>query len=136
MKLTWKYLVVGFLLGAVVGAVGSQWCAPPFHWYWKGEREHIREKMLQRFNSRLNLTSDQQQKVAAILQEKQGKIDALRAQMRPKFEEIRNTTQVEIRQLLTPEQQGKFEAMIAEHKARMKKIGDRWGGKEMEGELR
>ncbi len=124
MKLTWKYLAVGFLLGVVAGAVGNQWCAPAFHRHHWGEREHFQEKMLEQFNRKLSLTSEQQQKVTVILQEKRSKIDALRAEVRPKFEEIRNTTHLEIRQLLTPEQQKKFDAMNAEHEARKKQFRD------------
>ena len=130
MKLVWKQIFIGFLLGAVVGAVaGKQWCGSSLtHRPWDGRREHVQEKMLNKFNSKLKLNSDQQQKVAVILQAKRGKIDALRGEMRPKFEEIRNATRGEIRQLLTPEQQTKFDVMAAERDARRKKSGDHWGG--------
>ena len=132
MKLIWKQILIGFVLGAVVGAfAGKQWCAPSFsHRPWAGGREHVQEKMLEKFNSKLDLNSDQQQKVAVILQQKRQKIDALRGEMRPKFEEIRNATRSEIRQLLTPEQQTKFDAMVAERDAQRKQFGDHHGGGE------
>ncbi len=127
MKYAWRQIAVGFLLGALVGGVaGNQACVPPFHRPWSGSREHSQEKMLAKFNARLNLTSGQQQKVAVILQQKRSRIDALRGEMHPKFEEIRNATRSEIRQLLTPEQQTKFDAMIAEREARKKQSGGHW----------
>ncbi len=128
MKLAWKQIVVAFLVGALLGTAGSQWCAP-FHGYGWGS-EHSQKRMLDRFNSRLKLTPDQRQKVAAILEAKRSKMGALRAEVHPKFEEIRNSTRAEIRQLLTPEQQKKFDVMNAEHDARAKRFRDRWGSEE------
>ena len=127
MKYAWRQIAVGFLLGALVGGIaGNQSCAPPFHRPWSGAREHTQAKMLAKFNAKLNLSSEQQQKVSVILQQKRGRIDALRGEMRPKFEEIRNSTRSEIRQILTPEQQAKFDAMIAEREARKKQSGGHW----------
>ena len=138
MKLAWKQLVITFLLGTVVWWAGNQWYAPHFHhrhWgeHW-GNPEHPQKRMLERFKSELNLTPEQQQRVAAILEEKRSKIDTLRVQMRPKFEEIRNATQAEIRPFLTPEQQKKFDAMVAEHEARAKRLRGRWNSGEAAGQ--
>ena len=134
MKIAWKQVIVAFLLGAVIEAVAmaGPWCGPRSHRQW-GKSEDIQKKMLERFDSKLSLTADQRQQVATILEGKRTKIDALRAEMRPKFEEIRNATRAEIRQLLTPEQQTKFDKMTAEFDAKAKKFHGRWGGGGMEG---
>ena len=128
MKLAWKQIIIAFLLGAVVTALGTYAC--PFYrrpWGW-GKGGHFQEKMLKRFDARLHLTPDQEKEVAAILAQKRGKIDALRSEIRPKFEAIRKTTRAEIRQILTPEQQTKFDKMSAEWEERAGKFRNRWEG--------
>ena len=126
MKLAWKQIVFAFLFGAVVTALGTYAC-PFYHRPWGGGK-HFQERMLKRFDAKLNLTPDQEERLAAILEQKRGKIDALRSEMRPKFEEIRKTTRVEIRQILTPEQQTKFDKMSAEWEERAGKFRNRWEG--------
>ena len=125
MKLAWKPIIVAFVLGVAISVFVGRWCAPfAFHrWGGRGQFQH---QMLKRFTAKLKLTPDQQQRVAAILEDKRTKIDALRAEMRPKFEEIRNGTRTEIRQVLTPEQQQKFDVMDAEFDARMKRFRERF----------
>ncbi len=129
-----KQLVVACLVGAVLGWGGHAWYAPDIQHRRgegsRGEPEHLRNKMLERFTTRLHLTLAQQRRVTVILEEKRSRIDALRAEMRPKFEEIRSATRAEIRQILTPAQQKEFDSMIAEHEAREKTFRERWGGGE------
>ena len=120
MKLAWMQLLVAFLLGAVVGATGAYAGAQHrMHRHWKpGE---MQARMLERFSSKLKLTPEQRTKVAAILEDKRERMQALRAQMRPRFEEIRTSTASAIRPLLTVEQQEKFDVMNAKWEAKMKK---------------
>ena len=120
MKRILKQCLVAFLCGVVLGAGGAYWCKARFYHRWKGSG-HFQEKMLSRFNEKLSLTPDQRDRVAFILAQKRSKIDALRQEMRPKFEEIRNGTRAEIRVMLTPEQQAKFDTMEAEREAHAKK---------------
>ena len=120
MKIVWKQVLVSFVLGVMVGAAGVRWCAPYyFHRHWGGKESQAR--LLERFDSKLKLTPEQRSQVAEILDGKRQKIDALRAEIRPKFEEIRSSTSAEIRGLLTPEQQKKFDAMQIEWEAQAKK---------------
>jgi len=127
-----KQALIAFLLGIVLGAAGTRMAAPQFHEPWEhhGDRAEFQKKMMERFNSKLNLASDQRRQIAAILEEKRAKIDGLRTQMRPQFEEIRSSTRAQIRQLLSHEQQKRFDEMNAEHEARERKWRDRWDGKE------
>ena len=126
MKLAWKQIVIAFLLGAAVTALGTHAC-PFYRRPWE-RGKHFQERMLERFDAKLHLTPDQKERLALILEQKRGKIDALRSEVRPKFEEIRKTTRVEIRQILTPEQKTKFDAMSAEWEARAEKFRNRWEG--------
>ncbi len=125
MKLMWKQVLVAFVLGAVVGIAGSHACLWNRH---HGDHKNFQERLLKRFNERLHLSLYQQQKVAAVLEQKKSKIDAMRAEVRPKFEEIRNATSAEIRQMLMPEQQKEFDRMNAEFEERIKNHREHLGG--------
>ena len=110
--------LVGFGLGwGVAYHLGPQ--------LWRGH--HHKQELLQQFSATLHLTPEQYTKVAAILEEKEQKIEALRATMKPRFEDIRTSTSAEIRQLLTPEQQPKFDAVEAEWNARRERFRKQWG---------
>ena len=125
MKLPWKQIVVVFVLGAVVGFAATR-CVGRHRIHSWGKGKHFQERMLKQFNAKLNLTPGQSTQVAAIFEAKRQKIDALQTEMRPKFEEVRSSTRTEIRQLLSPEQQQKFDAMNAARKAKTKRFRKRW----------
>lgn len=114
MKPIWKSLVLVLLLGAVIGA-GAAWWIGNYGPCARGWEPYA--TMVERFNKKLDLTPDQRQAIATILDENRQKIKALRAEVHPRFEEIRTATRAAIRQHLTPEQQVKFDAMHAEWEA-------------------
>ena len=108
-------LCAGMLLGVPVGmAVARHAAAPP----WVKDRYAHK---LDVFSRELKLTPDQKQQVAAILQEKRKKIEGLRAEIRPRFQAIRAATNAEIRQVLLPTQQPRFEQLQAQEEARWAK---------------
>ena len=120
MKIVWKQVLVSFVLGVVIGVAGARWCAPyAFHRHWGGKE--FQARMLERFDAKLRLTPEQRSQVAEILDGKRQKMDALRAEIRPKFEAIRTSTSADIRSLLMPEQQKKFDIIQAEWEAEAKK---------------
>ncbi len=98
------------------------------HRHW--DSGQFQARLLQRFSSKLKLTPEQRTQVATILEAKRQKIDALRADIQPKFEEIRTSIAADIRKLLTPEQEQKFDVMQAEGEARRRQ---RQGGHREEG---
>jgi Spy/CpxP family protein refolding chaperone len=105
MKRTWVLMLGALLAGILIGAAGASWAVAcrwktPFH-----------ERLLDRFSSTLQLTPQQREQVGAILEAKRQRIDALRAEIRPKFDELRMSTGAEIRALLSPEQQTRFDEM-------------------------
>ena len=127
MRLAWKQLIVALVLGGCLGFFGAAASLPRlFHHRWEsGQFQH---RLLEQFSSKLKLTPEQRTHIAAILEAKRQKIDALRAEIRPRFEEIRTSTGAEIRQLLTPEQQRKFDVMQAKWEARTKRFHHQWMG--------
>ncbi len=102
----------------------------PFYLHRHWNSGQFQARLLQRFSSKLKLTPEQRTQVATILEAKRQKIDALRADIRPKFEEIRTSTAADIRKLLTPEQQQKFDVMQVEWETRRRQ---RQGGHREEG---
>lgn len=125
MNRSWKQLVLVFLLGGAVGFTAAV-CTGRHLFHAGGGGKHFQERMLKQFNDKLKLTPEQNTQVAAILEAKRQKIDALRAEIRPKFEELRNSMRSEIRQLLTPEQQQKFDVMEASFEQKAKRFRKRW----------
>jgi len=88
-------------------------------------------RQLQMLTKRLNLTSDQQTQVKAILDDNQKQMETLRndtstsrEEKRPKMMEIRKASDDKIRATLTDDQKTKFDAMQAEMRDRMKNRGD------------
>ena len=127
MTLARKQVVIAFVLGGCVGFAAAWGSLPRWrHHPWGGNQ--FQHRLLDRFSSTLKLTPDQRSQVAAILETKRQKMDALRAEIRPRFDELRASTGAEIRRLLTPEQQQRFDVMEAEWDARVKRFRGRWMG--------
>ncbi len=109
-KTSWHAAVITLLIGFAAGTFFSQnkrFCDRT----WK--HGNMKEHMLQKFSSELNLTEEQKEKVSAIFDAKHPKMMALHDEVRPKFEALRGEAETEIREILTPEQQKKFEEMNA-----------------------
>jgi Spy/CpxP family protein refolding chaperone len=66
----------------------------------------------------LNLNEQQTTDVKAILDQTGNDYRALRTEVRPRYDAIRQSARARIRALLTPEQQQKFDAKAAERDAR------------------
>ncbi len=119
-KANGNQIVICLLIGFAVGVLYGQWHAREhFHEHWKKEGG-MRQHMLERFNKELHLTEDQKKQVAEIFDAKHPKMLALQTEMKPRFEALRNETQVEIRKILNPDQQKKFDEMNAKMEERWK----------------
>lgn len=110
----WLVLVVVFVLGSVTGAAltGLYWSRAA------GNRpERNPQQRFEKMRSELNLTDDQTKAVSAILDETRNEYRTLRGELKPRFDEPRQKARAKIRALLSPEQQQKFDAMVAQHDA-------------------
>ena len=108
----WHQVAISLLIGFSAGTFSGQWYGREnFHEHWK--HGSMKEHMLKRFSKELHLTPEQQKQVSAIFDAKHPQMAAMHAEMRPKFEALRNSTQAEIRKILTPDQQSKFNEMNA-----------------------
>jgi len=112
----WLVLLTVFVLGCVTGvaltglyrsraSTGSE------------SRERAMHERFEKMRTELSLTDQQTTAVRTILDETRNEYRALRTELRPRFEEPRMKARSRIRALLTPEQQQKFDAMVAQQDA-------------------
>lgn len=112
----WLVLLAVFVLGCVTGvaltglyrsraSTGNE------------SRERAMHERFEKMRTELNLTDQQTTAVRTILDETRNEYRALRTELRPRFEEPRMKARSRIRALLTPEQQQKFDAMVAQQDA-------------------
>ena len=108
----WLVLVVVFVLGSFTGGAVTGF----YHAMARGDRNTPHDRF-EKMRRDLNLTEDQTKSVSTILDETRNEYRSLRAELRPRFEEPRQKARTRIRALLTPEQQQKFDAMVAQQDA-------------------
>jgi len=110
-------LLLVFVLGIALGAVGTRLVSSRTYADDRGPSLRSgapagHQRVLGTMTQDLNLTSDQQKQVSEILLDMQSKYGAVRQQVNPEYEQIRNEGHDRIRQVLTPEQRPKFEAFL------------------------
>ena len=117
---TWSVVVIVFVLGCVTGAsldgVYRSRAGGGMH----RDRQGGKGDMFERLRRDLNLNDEQATRVRAILDETRDEYRRLRAEARPRYDQIRERGRASIRDVLTPEQQIIFDAKIAERDARHK----------------
>jgi len=108
----WLVLLVVFVLGSITGAA----LTGLYRSRSGADRpERAMHERFEKMRSELNLTDEQTKSVSAILDDTRNEYRSLRAELRPRFEEPRQKARTKIRALLTPEQQQKFDALVAQH---------------------
>ena len=78
---------------------------------WNKRRHHKRGNPVERLTKALELTPDQQAKIQPIFDQAKPQIAAVRQEAMQKIKTIRENTQAQIRPILTPAQQQKFDAL-------------------------
>ena len=110
----WLVLVVVFVLGSITGgALTGLYLSRSG----SDRSERNPQQRFEKMRKELNLTDDQTKAVSAILDDARNEYRALRGELRPRFEEPRMKARAKIRALLSPEQQQKFDAMVAQQDA-------------------
>jgi Spy/CpxP family protein refolding chaperone len=113
----WLVLVVVFVLGSVTGAALTGLLYRSRAGAGAEARERAMHERFEKMRTELNLTDQQTASVRTILDETRNEYRAVRKELRPRFEEPRLKARARIRALLTPEQQQKFDAMVAQQDA-------------------
>lgn len=119
----WLVLVGVFTLGGVTGAMlDSAYRLRGGH-----DRRHEggggggrrgKDDLFENMRRDLNLTEQQATEIRAILDQTRNDYRALRAEVHPRYDAVRQNARTRIRALLTPEQQKLFDAKAAERDAR------------------
>jgi Spy/CpxP family protein refolding chaperone len=84
----------------------------------RGGRGNREERIFESMRRDLNLTEQQATEIRTILEQTRNDYRALRAEVRPRYDSVRQNARTRIRALLTPEQQKLFDARAAERDAR------------------
>ena len=116
----WLVLVGVFVLGGLTGASldsayrlkasGNERPGASGH--------HDKEEAFENMKRDLNLNDEQAKAIRAILDQTRNDYRALRTEVRPRYDALRQNARTRIRALLTPEQQQRFDAKVAERDAR------------------
>lgn len=114
----WLVLVVVFVLGCVTGVALTGLYRSRASGDHPEAREHAMNERFEKMRSELSLTDQQTTAVRTVLDETRNEYHALRTELRPRFDEPRQKARARIRALLTPEQQQKFDAMVAQQDAK------------------
>lgn len=95
---------------AIFGTLSLAHAQDPVH-DWKSRRDHKRGNILEQMTKNLELTPEQQAKIQPILDQAKPQIIAARKEAMEKANAIRENVRTQIRPLLTPAQQQKFDAL-------------------------
>ena len=113
----WLVLVAVFMLGSVTGAALSGLIRSRASGGHPESRERAANERFAKMRAELNLTDQQATQIRTILDDTRNEYKALRTELKPRFDEPRQKARAKIRELLTPAQAEKFDAMIAQHDA-------------------
>ena len=113
----WLVLIAVFVLGSVTGAALTGLYRSRASSDRPEARERAMHERFEKMRSELSLTDQQTASVRTILDETRNEYRTLRTELRPRFDEPRQKARARIRALLTPEQQQKFDAMVAQQDA-------------------
>ena len=80
---------------------------------------------MERLVLELNLEPNQEAEVRKVLAETRQAYADLRREIRPRFRSIRDESRARIRQLLSPEQQARFDELVRRHDEMYKNRGNR-----------
>lgn len=117
-------VVVSLIAGALLGVVLSRRQGPPEYGQIPGRFEqgqtlrHDRGP-LEKLSQMLNLSADQKVKLAEILKESRQETMQIQHKTKETFMEIKKKTDAKIREILTPQQQGKFDKLESDLQQRM-----------------
>jgi len=113
MRLPWKYILVSFTVGLLLGGSVGLYYAHDLarQWMRKGP-----EAFLRRLDHALHLTDPQRAEIRTLLNTNHEKIAAYQ-------DAVRKTTRAQIRTHLSTDQVVRFDAMVAKHDADRRKRG-------------
>lgn len=117
-NLAWKQILITFAVSFVLGAVFGRFeFSQTMHHRWK-DPEARQKWVLKKMDAKLDLSSEQKEKITFILREMRPQWEAARAEMKPKFEVLRQQMREKVTPFLTSDQLGKYDEMEEEWRKR------------------
>ncbi|MBI4390257.1 MAG: hypothetical protein HY575_00050 [candidate division NC10 bacterium] len=120
-------LVAVYVLGIATGALGftlyRTYSAPPSPARWQGRFD--RERYVDRLTQALQLQEGQRQQLDRILDDARDEFGKLRQTIHPQAQEIKQQARARIREMLSPDQQRRFEAFVEEWEAERQRRRER-----------
>lgn len=117
----WKAVLWALVAGILLGVAFTRALSSPRNF--SPERRHGR--MAEMMSRKLKLSPEQKVELRRILDAKRQRMHAMRSEVEPKFEELRESTRLEIRAVLTPEQREKLDRLEAKWRKRREKMRER-----------
>ena len=121
----WKAIVgalLVFLLGMAAGTLGTVGLAR-HRWMQRGPRV-MADFVVRRLSWKLRLDHAQRNQLRIIVDEGWQEMKAVQAQVRPQVEGVLSNSEAKVRLILRPDQQEKFDKLIAERKAKLAQFKD------------
>jgi Spy/CpxP family protein refolding chaperone len=110
-------LVVTFVSGGLAGAAGDRLLhaddVPRRH-----DRNHDKRRSMERLLDQLDLTSEQRVQIERVVERHRPRVEAIWDSCKPRMAAQIDSTNAEIRSLLTPRQREAFDRKLMEHEAR------------------
>ena len=108
-------LTAGMLIGRrMVGPIPPGPEFGPFGGPGRGGRGPGAERLVERLTSDLDLTSEQRVQIEGVLKARRERLNQLQHDVRERFEREQQELRAEIRKVLTPDQQQKYDRLIQE----------------------
>ena len=103
------------LLAALAGAAGGSIITSQLHSHDRpgSHSHHGSDWYIELLEDELELTEVQEDSIRAVLSRHRQKIDAMYAELGPRMDAMRDTIRADVRRLLTPEQQQRYQAVTA-----------------------
>jgi len=116
----WKAIVgviAVFVLGGLAGSITTIGVVRHRLVHGHGS-QMLANLIVRRLSWELRLDRDQREQLRIIVAEGQGEMKVIRKQIQPQMEDLLTRSEVKVRALLRPDQQEKFDKLVAERKAR------------------
>src|SRR5687768_16906049 len=110
----WSAVIVVFVLGCVTGAaVSGLYFSPSGN---DPETLSLRQttEYFDTLKREVNLTPEQVERMSGILDQMRNNYKSVCAEVRPRYYHVREEARVKMRELLTPQQQERFDAIVTQ----------------------
>jgi hypothetical protein len=121
----WKAIVgalLVFLLGMMAGTLGTVGMIR-HRWMQRGPRV-VADIVVRRLSWKLRLDHAQRNQLRTIVDDGWQEMKSVQAQVRPQMEGVLSNSEVKVRAILRPDQEEKFDKLIAERKAKQAQLKD------------